>query len=244
MVVKLGGSLITVKDEPYTINMDALERAVAELAVFHSSGGKLAVVHGGGSFGHTAAKMAMDRRGGKLLAHDAPEIQEAMLKLGIMVVDTLRRHGVPATMHPPHTMCMSLPCGMEPMLRDLNQGLTPVTYGDAIPIHGETVIVSGDDLAAWLATRASADCLIYVTRVPGVLGPGGKVLSMVEGLEDPVGGSEGIDVTGGMRKKLEAALQAAGSVGIVRIVGLEGLGPALRGEPVGTLVRRPAQQPS
>ncbi|MCE4601571.1 MAG: hypothetical protein F7C08_03220 [Desulfurococcales archaeon] len=243
-MVKLGGSLITVKDEPYTINMEALEKAVGELAGFHRSGGRLTIVHGGGSFGHAAARMAMERRGGKLLALDAPEIQEAMLKLGIMVVATLRSHGVPATMHPPHTMCLELPCRMEPMVRDLSQGLVPVTYGDALPIRGETIIVSGDDLAAWLAVEVGADCLVYVTRVPGVLGPNGEVLQVVEGLGKPVGGGEGLDVTGGMRRKLEAALRASAGVATVRIVGLEGLGPALRGMPVGTLVRRPARRPS
>lgn len=236
-VVKLGGSVITVKDEPYTIDVEALDKVASTLSRFHKHGLRLALVHGGGSFGHTAAREAMERRGGRLHAVDVPRIQEAMLRLGVMVSSTLLRHGVPATLHPAHTLCNSTPCSMEPMVRDLGEGLMPVTYGDAIPVEGGGLIVSGDDLAVWLASALRPDCLVYVTSTPGVLDPEGEVIEVIGGVEEFVDVGGRGDVTGGMRRKVLAALEAARYVGIVRIVGLDGLEVVLGGGSAGTLVR-------
>ena len=54
VVLKLGGSLITKKDRPETLDDDALDAACDAIAAAVSSGAidRLALVHGGGSYGH------------------------------------------------------------------------------------------------------------------------------------------------------------------------------------------------
>ena len=57
--IKLGGSLITDKNAPHTINYDTLKRVVKELkeVIDSESELNLLVGHGGGSFPHPIAKL-------------------------------------------------------------------------------------------------------------------------------------------------------------------------------------------
>ncbi|MCI4460554.1 MAG: isopentenyl phosphate kinase family protein [Acidilobus sp.] len=236
-VVKLGGSAITVKSSPETVNWESLSRVVSALASFVRSGGRLIVVHGGGSFGHYAVDR-LQRERGSLGPLEVAEVQRAMLVLAMAVISELTGAGVPATLHPAHTMCRSqTSCDLRPMVSDYEVGLVPVTYGDAVLCCGRGEIVSGDYLASQLATLVNAECLIYVTDVKGVLGPDGSLLRQVRPGE-PIGAlrSSGPDVTGGISRKISEAASSAAKV--VRIVHWEDLDRALRGEEVGTLVVR------
>lgn len=58
ILVKLGGSLITRKDEPDTARPDVIERLARQLAGARRDGLHLVVGHGSGSFGHPAARRA------------------------------------------------------------------------------------------------------------------------------------------------------------------------------------------
>ena len=49
LLIKLGGSVITIKDRALTPNIQAIERLSHVLARLSES---LIIVHGGGSFGH------------------------------------------------------------------------------------------------------------------------------------------------------------------------------------------------
>ncbi|MGC9071405.1 MAG: isopentenyl phosphate kinase [Acidilobus sp.] len=236
-VVKLGGSAITVKSSPETINWDVLQLVSRTLGSYVSSGGRLAVVHGGGSFGHYAVAKLLQERG-SLGPAEVAKVQREMLVLAMAVISELIDAGVPATLHAAHSMCVSSErCDVTPMVRDFESGLVPVTYGDTVLRGGVGEIVSGDFLAARLATTISADCLIYASDVKGVIGPSGDVLKIVRP-GDPIGGlkGRGLDVTGGMMRKIREA--ASTTTGIVRIVRWDELGAALRGEEVGTLVVR------
>ncbi|HET7144356.1 MAG TPA: hypothetical protein VFI68_10085, partial [Anaerolineales bacterium] len=65
--LKLGGSLITDKDKPYTPRLDKLKDLALEIkAALDSNPGLLLILgHGSGSFGHTAAKKYGTRNGVK-----------------------------------------------------------------------------------------------------------------------------------------------------------------------------------
>jgi len=102
-VVKLGGSAITVKSSPETVNWESLSRVVSALASFVRSGGRLIVVHGGGSFGHYAVDR-LQRERGSLGPLEVAEVQRAMLVLAMAVISELTGAGVPATLHPAHTL--------------------------------------------------------------------------------------------------------------------------------------------
>ncbi len=234
-VVKLGGSVVTVKDRPETVNHTAIQRVSRALASYHERGGRLAVVHGGGSFGHYAVKRILDGKG-HLDLIDAPIIQASMLRLAVEVVGSLVEAGLPAVLHPAHSLCTDS-CQLERLSVDMEAGLVPVTYGDAVVRGGRVEIVSGDDIAAEAAITAKADCLIYATIVPGVLDERGRVVRVLRsGMRLAADGVVGVDVTGGMGRKVEAALRASGRVGNVRIIHYESLAEALLGLDVGTRV--------
>ena len=236
-MVKLGGSAITVKSSPQTVNWEVLHNVARALVSFLTNGGRLAVVHGGGSFGHYAVDRLVRERGW-LGPKEVAEVQREMLVLSMAVINELVSAGVPASLHAAHSLCSSRDsCDFTPMLRDLRSGLVPVTYGDAILCGGKGEVVSGDFLASRLATEASADCLIYVTDVKGVMGPDGAVLRSVRPGQ-PIGQlrEAGPDVTGGIARKIQEA--ASSRARVVRIVSWEDLDAALRGEDVGTLVLR------
>ena len=63
--LKLGGSLITDKDKPYTPRLDKLANLSLEIKTVLDSIPELVLIlgHGSGSFGHTAAKKHGTRDG-------------------------------------------------------------------------------------------------------------------------------------------------------------------------------------
>ena len=67
--LKLGGSLITDKDKPYTPRLDKLADLALEIKTVLDSTPELVLIlgHGSGSFGHTAAKKYGTRDGCKTL---------------------------------------------------------------------------------------------------------------------------------------------------------------------------------
>ncbi len=243
VVVKLGGSVITVKNKPMTVDKRRLEKAAETIARFYKehsqSGLRMALVHGGGSFGHYMVEKLLDEKG-VLGAHEVSLIQEAMLRLSLEVARVLVELGVPVTVHPAHTLCDRRECKLRRLLADTVNGLVPLTYGDAVYDDRGALIISGDDLAAWIAGALGAKCLIYVTDAPGVISRDGRVLTEYTGEEELAGiGVEGSDVTGGMARKLRRALEFAEEHpdAVVRIVDVDGLEAALSGGEAGTLVR-------
>lgn len=234
-VVKLGGSAITDKSSPETVRWDVLESLSAQVASYLKAGGRLALVHGGGSFGHYIVSRLLSERG-RLGPSEVSEVQREMLLLGITVVNSLLSHGVPVSLHTAHSMCVGeRSCELTPMLRDLAAGLTPLTYGDAVLTERGGVVVSGDTIASMLASEAKADCLIYVSDVDGVIGPEGKVLRVVSPRDEIADITKrGVDVTGSMKGKIAEA--ASAKVANTRIVRWDSLLRALNGEEVGTRV--------
>ena len=232
-VVKFGGSAITIKSRPETINAEALEGLSEQVSKYLSAGGRIVIVHGGGSFGHYAVDR-LSRERGRLGPLEVAEVQRSMLRLSEAVLSSLISKGVPAVLHPPHTMC-DRACNYEPIERDLREGLAPVTYGDGVLRGGSAVILSGDRLASEIATEIGADCLVFASDVPGVIGPGGVTLKLVRPDSEIADlGQEGVDVTGGIRRKLAEASSSKAKV--VRIVHWRDVLRALMGEDVGTLV--------
>lgn len=237
--MKLGGSLVTVKDRPYTVRGEALAGASRILAAYWRSGGRrLIVVHGGGSFGHYEVDTLRGELGARdLPAAAAPRIQGAMLRLAARVVEALRGAGLPASLHTTHTICECRECRYTPLLRDLGEGLVPVAYGDAVPCRGGLVIVSGDQLVVEAGLEAGVDCIVFTIDAPGVLDGEGRVIGEL-GPGDPVPrlGGAAHDVTGGLEAKVEWARRAAAGGARVYITGLGGLLKVLEGGRAGTRI--------
>ncbi len=217
-VVKLGGSLITYKHRPYTIRWHILRDAVRQLARYHDLGGKLVVVHGGGSFGHRAVA-EIRALGYETSPRGTHYVQYRMLELAWEVLSEFTAAGVPVVLHPTHTLCGCGGCNYSPVARDYGSGLVPLLYGDAVYCGGLRII-SGDKLASELAGELGVDCLVFAIDKPGILDERGRVVREVS-VEKALAliSEESLDETGGLAGKIREASRVAGSVEIYIVGG-------------------------
>ncbi|QCC60408.1 isopentenyl phosphate kinase [Natrinema thermotolerans] len=242
IVLKLGGSVITAKDRPETLDGDALARAADAIAALEGDE-DLVVVHGGGSFGHhNASEHGVTTTAGTRDATAALDIHGAMKTLNQFVIGRLLERDVEAV--PVHPFSaghrdgegeLDLPTGqVETMLAE---GFVPVLHGDMIAHAGEgATVVSGDELVAALARALEADRVGLCSTVPGVLDGEDAVIDRIDDFDavaDVLGASEATDVTGGMAGKVRTLL---GLEAEASIFGLEGLASFLAGENPGTTI--------
>jgi len=239
-VLKLGGSVVTTKEERETVADGALESAATAIGGRHDG---LVVVHGGGSFGHPhASEHGISPTTGTHDAHGIRATHDAMERLNAAVLDALHARGVPAlAVHPLSTAHrdgggdLHLPTDQVSTL--LGDGFVPVLHGDVIAHAGEgATIVSGDELVLALAHGLGADRVGLCSAVPGVLDESGDVIARIDAFEDvaaALGESEATDVTGGMAGKVRQLLDLDAAASIFD---LAGVGEFLDGETPGTLV--------
>jgi len=253
-ILKLGGSVITDKDTPETVDDDALDSVVSAIADADSTGGDgdsatstagggLIVVHGGGSFGHVhAAEHGVSTTEGSHDPAAVTAIHGAMKRLNGVVVDRLQAAGIDAVpVHPLSAVArdeqaeLSLPTGAVEGL--LGEGFVPVLHGDVVAHAGEGVtVLSGDELVTGLADRLGASRVGLCSTVPGVLDADGEVIDAItefDSVSTPPGDSESTDVSGGMAGKVRELLGLSGQA---RIFGPDAVGPFLAGDTPGTLI--------
>lgn len=215
-VLKLGGSVITRKDEPETVDQAALEQACRALGDYLPNDGEpLVLVHGGGSFGHHhAAEHGVSSREGTADAAALLDIHRAMTRLNDVVVDELQGAGVAALPVRPLSMARKssdgIACPDETVATMLSEGFVPVLHGDVVAHEGAGgSVLSGDAIVAILAEALAADRIGVCSTVPGVLDANDEVIPEITAYEDAadvLGGSDTTDVTGGMAAKVHHLL--------------------------------------
>jgi isopentenyl phosphate kinase len=246
-VLKIGGSILTDKTRGDAARPEEIMRVAQEIAARPED---LVLVHGAGSFGHIPAK----RYGLPLIF--SPEglrvTHASVARLNDLVVKALSRAGVDSL--PVHPLsCLLLSNGridsfaLEPLKAMLEDGLMPVLHGDvAMDGAQKAGIVSGDQLVSFLARALQAEVVAVGCDVDGVLLSGRPLAEIsrfdLPAIDGSVGGSAGVDVTGGMRGKLQELLDLA-DMGIDSVIFNAARGGnivrALQGESIGTKVWRP-----
>lgn len=243
VILKLGGSVITEKEESETLDRGSLETGAAAIAAAEED---LLIIHGAGSFGHYhAERYGVTVTEGTLDPRAVFEVHDSMRALNDHVVEALHAHDVPAVgVHPlsvasrDHRAELVFPTGsIETMLEE---GFVPVLFGDVIAHegHGFTVL-SGDEIAVTLAASLGADRVGMCSNVPGVLDAADAVIPTIGSMDeaaDVLGGSHGWDVTGGMAEKVRELLRLSVPASIF---GLDELSEFLAGEAVGTSIGTP-----
>jgi len=214
VILKLGGSVITDKNADEGVVREAdLLRIAKEVSEFR---GKLIVVHGAGSFGHTYAKKYGLDRGfdpeGAIITH------ESVKKLASTVVGALNHFGVRAVAV--HPMCCTV-CRngrIESMYLDniklmLEKGFIPVLHGDVVmDLELGACVLSGDQIVPYLAKELGITRLGLGSAENGVLDKDGKTVPEItpekfENFKHYIRGSESTDVTGGMLGKVQELLE-------------------------------------
>ncbi len=215
-ILKLGGSIITDKDQPETVDQVALDRASEAISQFLDTGGNLVVVHGGGSFGHPYAdKYDVSMTEGTDDAAALLEIHQAMGELTARVLESLHDQSVPALPVRPLSVAhrsangdIEFPTAQIGTM--LGEGFTPVINGDVVVHEGQGgTVLGGDGLVVTLADALDATQVGLCSSVPGVLDDDGVVIPEIvsyDDVADVLGGSESTDVTGGMAGKIRQLL--------------------------------------
>lgn len=229
MFVKFGGSVITDKTGQEAPDLPLIGQLAAEvgaaLAACQDAGTPLQLVlgHGSGSFGHTYARRYNVHRGVPPGGdwHGFAYTAGAALRLNRIVVDALLAAGVPALSLQPSTTLRSSGGTLQSwdtatVALALKRGLVPVVHGD-VAFDGTqgAAIISTEHLLVALAGEAALrpDRVILVgesgvytadprsdpaaKRIPHI--DGNNIASVLQGTGD----SHGVDVTGGMRAKVE-----------------------------------------
>ncbi|MFB6202111.1 MAG: isopentenyl phosphate kinase [Halorhabdus sp.] len=240
-VLKLGGSVVTEKDDPETVDDATLDAVASAIAADRPS--RLVVVHGGGSFGHHhAAAHGVTETVGTDDAGAVREIHAAMGRLNAAVVGALAERGVPALPVRPFSVAYrdidgqtKLPAGsVETMLAE---SFVPVLHGDVVVQEGAgATILSGDEIVTSVARSLSADRVGLCSTVPGVLDASETVIDRIETYETAaavLGDSDTTDVTGGMAGKVRTLLELPQPASIF---GPDDVGAFLDGGRPGTLI--------
>jgi isopentenyl phosphate kinase len=99
-----------------------------------------------------------------------------------------------------------------PIRRALDEKLLPLIYGDVAldQVRGGT-IVSTEEILAYLAGELKPDRILLLGEIDGVYGPRDKVIPCITpeniaAVARSLGGSRGVDVTGGMDSKVRQML--------------------------------------
>ena len=215
ILIKLGGSVLTNKDRPYSFKRKTLERLTDEIV--RSDLKDLVLVHGGGSFGHPGAEKY------KLNSENPIDVEEGTAK--VQKDMRIMNNHVLEIMHEKGLWAVSLPGGVvtkykngelidfdeEIFERYLSIGTVPISFGDvAFDEDRKVTICSGDDIMLSLAEKAEK--AIFVANVDGVFKDGKLVETFTEDMfpldpEDFDSKETSIDVTGGMNKKVKKMLE-------------------------------------
>jgi acetylglutamate kinase len=98
----------------------------------------------------------------------------------------------------------------------LDQGFVPVVASIAVDETGQAYNVNADVVASELAIALGADKLVFLSDVPGLIGPTGELLSEIGAQQCLDLLAAGGAITGGMIPKIESAVRAL-KAGIGRV---------------------------
>ncbi len=267
--LKLGGSLITDKMQPYTPRLDKLAQVAKEIksACSTNSGLNLVIGHGSGSFGHYAVRdqssllnlppfpPKRQHENNKTYWKGFSEVLFRASQLNHFVMEALNKAGIPAIAFAPSAMIAAQDgtiknWDLSAMRSALNTGLIPVIYGDIVFDEGSGgVVLSTEKLLFYLAQILPIKRILLAGLEEAVWADFPTRLQIVKkitpasfnSVADGIGASHGMDVTGGMRSKVEEMLGLVKIIPDLSVQILSGeeagnVEKALRGEELGTLI--------
>ena len=229
IIIKIGGSALTVKDaDKPTLDEDNLERIAGELSAYNDD---MIIVHGAGSYGHIYAKkygigdVISNVNDHLYKLEGVCRTQASVQLLNYMVCEKLQEKGIPAIgMTPSAYMTTNNKridmCDTGLIRKYLDNGFVPVLYGDAVLDNNDYMkyaIISGDQIITYLAEDLNADRVILSSDVDGIYtdnpktNPDAELLEVVTRDTDlkTTENENQADVTGGMYGKIRELLDLA-----------------------------------
>ncbi|MCL5430232.1 MAG: isopentenyl phosphate kinase [Candidatus Marsarchaeota archaeon] len=262
VLVKIGGSIITDVNRENTAKPKVIRRLADEVKIASENANvKIGLGHGSGSFGHVSGSKYKTHLG---LIHNeskkgASLTQHVAASLHRIVINEFCNVGANPLSFPPSSAAITtnrriIEWDIRPITTALRHGFIPITCGDVtLDTELGVTIVSTEEPLRYIANKLKPERVIMGGDVDGVYTANPKLAKyarLVDVIDkhnikealSGVSGSTKVDVTGGMRSKLEYAYEIAKSCGAsVHIVNAEVPGrlySAMVGDPVtGTVVR-------
>ena len=208
ILVKLGGSIITNKEKPLSPRKKTIDNIAKQLRKISEP---IVIVHGGGSFGHYwSVKYDMHTKPKKYDYHGVAIVKNSMIELDKIILDAMTENKLnPYCLPPTDFMSGNKPIGykVKEIKKIAESNLIPVTFGDAL-WYGQkkSYILSGDKIMSILAKVLRPRLSIFVLNVDGLYSDL-KTKRLIYDMKDQQANIEEIsmDVTGGMKRKVEEA---------------------------------------
>jgi isopentenyl phosphate kinase len=222
--LKLGGSLVTDKNNPHTPKMETINRLAAEImrARLKHPELKLVLGHGSGSFGHMPAARYHTRNGVHTSAEwlGFVEVWREARALNQIVLDALLDTGLPVISFPPSALAITdrgsiKSWDISPLKTALIQGQIPLVYGDVVyDISLGGTILSTEEAFVHLARHLNPGRVLLAGLEAGVCSdlPECKNIipeitpANIQKIAPWLTGSSAVDVTGGMAEKVKQML--------------------------------------
>ncbi|MCX6799671.1 MAG: isopentenyl phosphate kinase [Candidatus Falkowbacteria bacterium] len=225
-ILKLGGSVVTHKDEQdLKIRKELLQNIALNLKkIIEDTEVKLVIIHGAGSYGHRLAKkynLQDIQSQTDINWQGVLETKLSVQKLNTEIAEIFLNTGVHVLPIHPSSIVIQDNSNidevyLETIKKALENNLVPLLYGDMTFDKAKGIsICSGDKLVPYLSEKLGAKKIIYATDVAGIFNKdphlnkdvkliknilidNGKI-ELISGLE----GSHSEDVTDGLRGKIK-----------------------------------------
>ncbi|MBC7262261.1 MAG: isopentenyl phosphate kinase family protein [Chloroflexi bacterium] len=243
--VKLGGSLITDKSVEATPRLGVIQRLAQEIRTVLDKYPDMHLLlgHGSGSFGHVVAQRYQVQTGCTDWRGYA-ETSAAASRLNRLVTDAFLAAGVPVVSLQPSASARCrggklIELSVYPIQKILEQGLVPLVYGDvAVDELWGSTIISTEIIFSYLAYQLLPQRIILAGEVRGVysadprLDREARLIPVIRACQmnreiGMLGGSHGVDVTGGMLTKVHLMVDLVRNLSGLRVYLLSGLEPGL-----------------
>ncbi len=177
-LLKLGGSLLTDKNIPFSIREEIVKSAIQQII---DANKKLILIHGGGSFGHPIAKKYNISQGINISIKNQifglTKTHEAMVKFNSQIIEEFLEKKYPALSIQPSSIFIKRLNeisfeSIELIETSLDLGILPVLYGDIIlDKEGNFSIISGDRIILELCknlNKYSISKVIFAIEKDGI----------------------------------------------------------------------------
>lgn len=258
--LKLGGSLITDKTQPMTPRLDVLHRAFQEIAAARQENPELRILlgHGSGSFGHSVGKKFQTRTGvqGEEAWQGFYEVFTAARALNQIVYTTGKENGLrlfPVSLAANTTVAdrKVIQWNIDPIIEALTRIFIPLVYGDvAFDTQLGGTILSTEEIFDFLSDHLLPEKILLAGIEPGIwtdFPQNTTLLSEIrlttwQNANANLQAASAVDVTGGMKSKVESMLEIIRRQPNCEIQIFSGTEPgsiknALLGKQIGTSIR-------
>ncbi len=231
VLIKLGGSVITKKDQPLTPNFEAIKKIAIQLKSIEK---KMIVVHGGGSFGHYwSVKYDMHTKPQPYDSHGISIVHESMIILNQIISNIFIKSKLNAYSFPPLMFMKNGRLQSDKALEIMemsNHNLIPTTFGDVIHYKSNNYsILSGDVIMSLLAKKLRPNRIVFAVNVDGLYNNADekKIIKEIKNQDLGVVGffdnkKTDLDITGGMKRKVREALSITSSgLDVIMVNGLK-----------------------